>query len=474
MEDDEEEESEGEDNEDEESQSENSDDDRSLDNKPSIQLDSAPGAGSSKGMDIESIKQRLQGVRLRSTPSDVEHEQGTPLPKEHQQSHAKDSLGTKTVMADEESPDTSSPQCSHPITLRNKELEKSLRSASDKSTWKPWSSSASNLTKADYLMSPPEVYKQFALRCLEDDKNLDILSLKEDPSLRQIEYLPSWTPDFSAPPTMAGLRPFVNYMDPESCLYRAGGRTDPTHKPCFSWSPEDPSTLRVTGKIFESVRFVDTSGKFPPPVHTWWGEVLDESWLEMRDIETRHCRPGRYHTRESCRRALWRTLVGDSKIRDDGEYIALPIMRERFEAFLLISELLDLRLGDQEETRAEYERRGRPWDRFEEDARKYGEFLGQMTPIMQTEQRFFIANDQWFGVGPKSIREDDFVCVLKGAKVPFVVRSATQPDGPEAFELIGECYVHGIMNGEAMEPSPICWQDESLHLNYEMEELLLR
>jgi hypothetical protein len=34
--------------------------------------------------------------------------------------------------------------------------------------------------------------------------------------------------------------------------------------------------------------------------------------------------------------------------------------------------------------------------------------------------------------------------ILYGASVPFVLRKSS-----EVFELIGECYIHGIMHGEA-------------------------
>ena len=40
----------------------------------------------------------------------------------------------------------------------------------------------------------------------------------------------------------------------------------------------------------------------------------------------------------------------------------------------------------------------------------------------------------------------DVVCVLNGSVVPFALREIQ--DG--AFHLVGECYVHGLMNGEIL------------------------
>lgn len=48
-------------------------------------------------------------------------------------------------------------------------------------------------------------------------------------------------------------------------------------------------------------------------------------------------------------------------------------------------------------------------------------------------------------------REDDVVCVLSGCRAPSVLRKYG-----DFFELLGECYVHGYMFGEAFKPIPKC------------------
>ena len=39
--------------------------------------------------------------------------------------------------------------------------------------------------------------------------------------------------------------------------------------------------------------------------------------------------------------------------------------------------------------------------------------------------------------------ENDFICILHGCAIPFVLRK-----NGDFFELLGECYIHGFMNGE--------------------------
>lgn len=51
----------------------------------------------------------------------------------------------------------------------------------------------------------------------------------------------------------------------------------------------------------------------------------------------------------------------------------------------------------------------------------------------------------YFVLGPTVLEAGDVVCVLFGAKVPFCLR----PMG-KRYLLVGECYVHGLMNGEAI------------------------
>ncbi|KAH7418573.1 heterokaryon incompatibility protein-domain-containing protein [Cadophora sp. MPI-SDFR-AT-0126] len=71
------------------------------------------------------------------------------------------------------------------------------------------------------------------------------------------------------------------------------------------------------------------------------------------------------------------------------------------------------------------------------------------------------------GLGPPNMRADDYIVVLPGGKVPFVFRRVYEgeyisprldfltvtttrlPEGSK-LRLIGECYVHGIMDGEIM------------------------
>ncbi|RDL39481.1 Uncharacterized protein BP5553_03821 [Venustampulla echinocandica] len=67
-----------------------------------------------------------------------------------------------------------------------------------------------------------------------------------------------------------------------------------------------------------------------------------------------------------------------------------------------------------------------------------------------TRRMFFSKHKSFLGLGPKGMQEGDILCVLFGGATPFILR----PDG-EQFRFVGECYVYGLMSGEAIRD----WED---------------
>lgn len=70
-------------------------------------------------------------------------------------------------------------------------------------------------------------------------------------------------------------------------------------------------------------------------------------------------------------------------------------------------------------------------------------------------RRLFMTRQGFLGLGPSEINNGDRVYIFAGSHVPFIVRQAQDRiisgGKPEkCFELIGDCYVHGIMDGELM------------------------
>ena len=57
-----------------------------------------------------------------------------------------------------------------------------------------------------------------------------------------------------------------------------------------------------------------------------------------------------------------------------------------------------------------------------------------------------VTADGYLGRVPRGSEVGDKICILFGGSVPFVLRDT----GDGHFIFIGECYIHGIMDGEAI------------------------
>ncbi|KAH7070744.1 heterokaryon incompatibility protein-domain-containing protein [Paraphoma chrysanthemicola] len=68
--------------------------------------------------------------------------------------------------------------------------------------------------------------------------------------------------------------------------------------------------------------------------------------------------------------------------------------------------------------------------------------------------QFFISAMGYIGLGPKSMRVGDTVHVFLGGSVPFVLRQIVEQTNSSAsetrYEFVGNCFVQGIMDGEAL------------------------
>jgi hypothetical protein len=62
-------------------------------------------------------------------------------------------------------------------------------------------------------------------------------------------------------------------------------------------------------------------------------------------------------------------------------------------------------------------------------------------------KRLFRTSRGHLGLGRRSMREGDFVTVLHGGRVPFILRTMVKP-GAAYFAFVGDCFVHDIMNKE--------------------------
>jgi hypothetical protein len=74
-------------------------------------------------------------------------------------------------------------------------------------------------------------------------------------------------------------------------------------------------------------------------------------------------------------------------------------------------------------------------------------------------RQLFVTSEGNMGLGPLSMRADDLVVILRGGYVPFVLRKIGN-----FYQFKGPAYVHGIMDGEAVETSKARNEPEMLFM----------
>ena len=79
--------------------------------------------------------------------------------------------------------------------------------------------------------------------------------------------------------------------------------------------------------------------------------------------------------------------------------------------------------------------------------RKAMKLLG-LVREMTRARRFFVTADRYMGLAPGEAREGDRVAVVYGCSTPVLIRGIG--DGEAEWRLVGECYVYGLMDGEAV------------------------
>ena len=70
-----------------------------------------------------------------------------------------------------------------------------------------------------------------------------------------------------------------------------------------------------------------------------------------------------------------------------------------------------------------------------------------LTRLPLAGRRFFVSEERYVGLAPSSARKGDEVWIVRGTKMPLLLRK--QPKG--TYRFIGEVYIHGLMQGELFE-----------------------
>lgn len=345
----------------------------------------------------------------------------------------------------------------------------------------------------NYKKSTVKVYLATAKHLLKQDNPLRLLSYAgigyfatPNPKFRNEKYqrpvaegLPSWCPDWSRRPRLG----ILSYRNSTVFLsaYRAGGGDDAKREIGDS---SQSRTLVLMGREVDTIsslgpqlgiqrkeRDTEKEADENEATETWevselknQGEAVRESWKIILSSVDSDCGTQLYpytNPNQKLRDVFWRTLSGD---RTQTHRPAPASCRAEFKQwisfqnYMVDTDVYSAISGDPE-TPLPPELLG-----------GYGSAkFGLLFTNCGFGRRLCITKRGYIGAAPPFAREGDIIYLIQGAQVPFVLRSAATIDpgsnesSSNSFELVGEAYVHGIMDGEFYGRDEVpSWRDVNL------------
>ncbi|EEH21882.2 hypothetical protein PABG_04098 [Paracoccidioides brasiliensis Pb03] len=292
-------------------------------------------------------------------------------------------------------------------------------------------SSRARAIKADYTKVIEDVYHETAAYIITEEQNLKLLTNEYPPNARELQNMPSWVPDWSA--NSKPLHPLIRKSDRLSTLIKGDIHCTTT-------------SLFVNGNIFDTISYAS--------------EVITSSnahFILHNLIKLMKAKTGtgsRYPaTNQPHNEALCRTLVANNAILrpalDETERYFFYLLRDRMTTVQvpIIQEGL---FNDLE------------FLLWANVAEKNEPYLRELRRTLY-DRTFFTTRKGYMGIGPKGktrVRVRDQVAVLGGGFTPFILRrieggttacNSVGGDDTIGYTLVGESYIHGMMEGEFLE-----------------------
>ncbi|KAF4636845.1 hypothetical protein G7Y89_g1239 [Cudoniella acicularis] len=311
-----------------------------------------------------------------------------------------------------------------------------------------------------------EVYKNVAQYLLDQDQPLRLLSYAGVGFFaNNQEGLPSWCPNWSRQPLVR----ILSYNDARIVkhYYHAGGSNG--RKP--ECSEGDQFALVLQGRILDSIVSLG-----PPLTALSFSNTLsDETWnvneyirlFSAAEESWNHLNSSRFvkqlypHVKppQHFREAFWRTLIGN---KTDTKSLAPSSCAISFEKWVQFGRDMLNRPDCLNPNTVLPPDLMRSYD--------VKEMFATLIPACGLNRRLCITENGYIGmVPPLAVNrgekcEGDVICLIRGAQVPFVLRPVTSIDpgshemaaGRRRFQLVGEAYIHGIMDGEMAR-----WEDKN-------------
>lgn len=297
---------------------------------------------------------------------------------------------------------------------------------------KPLESRRNKLTiEVDYSKPFVEVCKDFIYMAIHGSKSLDVICRPWAPA---VASLPSWVASVSKASRTTQMNRELVRINADA-LVSGNGRGDsrayqasgPSH-PTFHFTAQ---TLCVKGFILDRVYAKQSPalmGNIPPG----WMRFL--GWTD---------------TSTPAPENVWRTLVAGSDLNGDipplyyGQACTQAFQQIKLghgfnlsQRFRQMTPDLGLNVSQQ----------------LAGSTALVRDFLDRVQSVVWGRRLIKTEEHGFDGLAPGETREEDVVAILYGCSVPVILRLVSDPESREVvFELIGECYIDRMMDGQALD-----------------------
>ena len=295
------------------------------------------------------------------------------------------------------------------------------------------------LVKPDYSDTVENIYRSFTLATIEATKSLDVLRHCEP--ARNFK-LPSWVPDLTVEPWNTALT-----LCEDS--FTTSGLSSASTEALL-----DGHCLSCKGFVADRIDGM--------------GCMWSKGWSPESVIQTQGT-SNPYRTLKGVQNAIWKSMVashslpGEPLDTDYGSLLATPVLAQtsmpegsalkNLVGSFIFDWCVSFLKGN-----AEFHVAGKRMEEYywKEADPEQVDAVHLRDALMQRDRinlsRKLVTTERGFvGMALETAERGDAVVVLQGCSVPLVLKEVRTASGDVRWRIVGECYLHGIMNGEAME-----------------------
>jgi hypothetical protein len=282
-----------------------------------------------------------------------------------------------------------------------------------------------NLAKPNYSHSTEQVFEASALAMIKRTRNLEVLSHIATFGQQNLK-LPSFVPDWTA--EVEHDRSYIDWLNWLSHLH--------LYNSCGGEAADikviAPGRIALKGFIVDEIKSTGSA------LHSVPNQTFLDQMHNLADID---CNPEEIYCNSTITRkeAFWLAICGSIENffdpgRDNRPFyrrIPTPSNFARFEKWALWFPTYSVELFDPEVQSVQLPFR-----------------------VMAKGRKFVVTTKGYVGFCPNQSEKGDVIAIFAGGSVPFVLR----PDRPtgrcepgRGYTLVGDSYIHGIMDGETFE-----------------------